>query len=283
MKKLNPFSGNTGLFLDNIILAKRNSINDPTYRNRITLLSPNVKVKFLEFDREHISNSLPILTNHGYVGRDKDDLLKLYKYKSKLLQKLKKDITTTESNRLINTCQNCTINEINSFDHIVPKDEFPEFAVNPKNLFPSCTMCNGYKSINWRENGSSLFLNLYLDPLPSEQYLFAEPLFEDGIVTAKFMVLNTNNIDHNLFNLINNHYYKLHLPERFRINSHDTIFEVIKEINNYKDKMTRESLVSTIRESIIKDKNHYGHNFWKTILKEALINSDEFMDQLFSE
>jgi hypothetical protein len=218
---------------------------------------------------------------HGYTGNDKADLLKLYKYKSKLIQKLKKNVTTTATNRIISTCQNCTINEINSFDHIVPKDEFPEFAVNPKNLFPSCTVCNGHKSTIWRTHGISLFLNLYLDELPEVQYLFAELIFEGGVFTARFTIENKNSITTDKFTLINTHYTKLHLPQRFRENSHDTIYEVTKEINNYKNKMSSEVLLATIRESILKEKEYYGRNHWRSVLKEALIDSVAFINPLF--
>jgi hypothetical protein len=281
MIKLSPDDSDANTFLDDIIAAKNNTITDPTYKIRVGILTPNVKLKFSDFEKENSKNNLASLVAHGYSGNDKADLLKLYKYKSKSIQKFKKNVTTTATNRVISTCQNCTINEINSFDHIVPKDEFPEFAVNPKNLFPSCTVCNGHKSTIWRAHGVSLFLNLYLDDLPEVQYLFAELIFEGGVFTARFTIENENNISPDKFTLINNHYTKLHLPQRFRENSHDTIYEVTKEINNYKDKMSREVLLATIRESILKDKGYYGRNHWRSVLKEALINNEAFIHPLF--
>lgn len=278
MKNLSPFSGDTNVYFDDVIKSKK----DPTYKDRVELFKPNIKVKFKIFDDKHQENKLVSLVAHGYVDQEKRDLLKLYKYDNKIFQKLKTDVTTTKTNRIINTCQNCTINEINSFDHVIPKDEFPEFCVNPKNLFPSCTKCNGHKSTVWKINGASVFLNLYLDKLPEIQYLFCVPFIQNDTITVSFNVENRKGIEENLFNLIYNHYSRLYLPQRFRENSHDTIYELSKEINKYKGKIGREELIQTIRESIIEDKEYYGFNFWKAIIKEALINNDQCMDLMFS-
>lgn len=281
MKNLKPYAECSGTFLDNVLNAKKNSKKDPTYKNRVAALKPNVKNKFTTYDVEHTANNLASLTAHGYAGQDKIDLLKLYKYDNSVIQNLNEKVTTLEGNRLINTCQNCTINEINSLDHIVPKDEFPEFSVNPRNLFPSCTKCNGHKNVIWRENKKSLFLNLYLDKLPEEQYLFCYPTFDEDKITLKFTIENRFNIEQNLFELINNHYTRLHLPKRFRKNSHDTIYELNKEIKKYKDKMSKEELIKTIKEDILEEKKYYGFNYWKAIIKETLISDATYLALMF--
>lgn len=281
MKNLKPYKECSSTFLDHVLKAKNNSKKDPDYKKRVEILKPNVKNKYSAFEIENTANNLASLTAHGYVGQDKIDLLKLYKYDNSVLQKLNEEVTTLEGNRLINTCQNCTINEINSLDHIVPKDEFPEFSVNPRNLFPSCSKCNGHKSFIWRENHRSVFLNLYLDNLPEEQYLFCNPTFEEDKITLKFTVENRFNIEQNLFDLIFNHYSRLHLPKRFRKNSHDTIYELNKEINKYKDKISKEELIKTIKEDIIEEKIYYGFNYWKAIIKETLINNKDYLDLIF--
>lgn len=281
MKNLKPYPECSNTFLDNVLKAKKNSKKDPTYKNRVEILKPDVKNKFTTYDDEHKANNLASLTAHGYTGQDKADLLKLYKYGNSVIQNLNEKVTTLEGNRLINTCQNCTINEINSLDHIVPKDEFPEFSVNPLNLFPSCTKCNGHKNVIWRKNNKSLFLNLYLDDLPEEQYLFCYPTIDGDKITLNFSVENRFGIEPNLFELIKNHYTRLHLPKRFRKNSHDTIYELSKEIKKYKDKMSRDKLIKTIKEDILEEKKYYGFNYWKAIIKESLINDANYLALMF--
>ena len=282
MKNLKPYSECSNIFLDNVLNAKKNSKKDPTYKDRVVILKPDVINKFTTYDAEHKANNLTSLSPHGYSGQEKSDLLKLYKYDNSVIQKLIKKVTTLEGERLINTCQNCTINEINSLDHIVPKVEFPEFSVNPRNLFPSCTKCNGHKNVVWRENNRSLFLNLYLDDLPEEQYLFCYPTFEGDKITSIFSVENRFGIEQNLFDLIFNHYTRLHLPKRFRKNSHDTIYELNKEIKKYKDKISKEELIKTIKENILDNKQYYGFNYWKAIIEETLINNKDYIDLIFN-
>lgn len=282
MKNLKPYKECSSTFLDDVLKAKNNSKKDPDYKDRVEILKSNVKNKYSSFDSKHEANNLASLTAHGYSGQDKADLLKLYKYDNSVIQKLNDKVTTLEGNRLINTCQNCTINEINSLDHIVPKDEFPEFSVNPRNLFPSCSKCNGHKSYVWRENSKSVFLNLYLDNLPEEKYLFCNPTFDGDKITLKFTVENRFGIEQNLFNLIENHYTRLHLPKRFRKNSHDTIYELNKEINKYKAKISKEELIETIKEDIMEEKTYYGFNYWKAIIKETLINDKQYLDLIFT-
>lgn len=282
MRNLKPYTKCSKAFFDEVLETKENSPEDPQYLDRVEILKPDVKDNYTVFDLEHTANNLASLQAHGYINQNKTDLLKLYQYNNSVIQKLNNEVTTLEGNRLINTCQNCTINEINSLDHIVPKNEFPEFSINPRNLFPSCSKCNGHKSYVWRVNNKSVFLNLYLDNLPEEQYLFCNPTFDEDKITLKFTVENRFNIEQNLFELINNHYTRLHLPKRFRKNSHDTIYELNKEIKKYKDKMSKEELIKTIKEDILEEKKYYGFNYWKAIIKETLINDANYLALMFN-
>ena len=203
MRNLNSYIGDDFQFHRDIIDAKRNTASDLDYKVRVSGYSSNIETKFEEYRVSFDDNSLSTLVAHPFSIANKVDILKLYSYKSKLIQRLKINITTTQAKRIISTCQNCSISEINSFDHIIPKEEFCEFVVNPKNLFPSCTQCNSYKSSLWKDNENNpLFLNLYLDILPPEQYLFADIDIEDGVIIANFRLENINNINEDLYNLI---------------------------------------------------------------------------------
>jgi hypothetical protein len=98
----------------------------------------------------------------------------------------------------------------------LPRSLFGEFIVNPKNLFPSCGECNGHKLAN---PSSSEFLNLYLDQLPSKQYLFVDIEIDGRDMETTFYCDNRNKICDALFNTISNHYDKMHLFQRFTDNN----------------------------------------------------------------
>jgi len=43
------------------------------------------------------------------------------------------------------TCFLCSISEVSSLDHYLPKELFPHFSILPQNLIPSCSKCNSLK------------------------------------------------------------------------------------------------------------------------------------------
>ncbi|WP_269222496.1 HNH endonuclease [Flavobacterium sp. IMCC34518] len=207
------------------------------------------------------------------------DLLNLYSYSNSIISKLKIKLTTSEFNRVENTCQNCTIGEVSSFDHFLPKDEFPEFSVHPKNLIPSCSKCNGKKSVNWRNGLNSLFLNLYLDNLPDTQYLFVNV---DHNLDFTFIIDNRNHIDLDLFSVIESHYIKLDLVNRFLENSNKVVSELSNTINSFKNKLPRAEIIDSVIETESSNRVLYGSNYWQSILKLTLVNNAVFMNNFYT-
>ncbi|MBD1398818.1 hypothetical protein H9Q13_16725 [Pontibacter sp. JH31] len=278
MRTLNFYDEDAFDFYEDVIKSKRNSKDDPHYKQRVSSHNETIKLLYSNYDRNFGRNSLQLLSKHGFAGSDKEDLHRLYSYKAKKFQSLKIKLTTTESNKKLSTCQNCTIGEVNSFDHFVPQEEFAEFVVNPKNLFPSCTKCNGYKSTAWRNGNKKLFLNLYLDSLPEEQYLFVNIINGNGSIETEFYLANTNGIDQELYELIHNHYIKLHLCPRFSENADTVITELENSIKNIAKKLPKNEVIETIVETASDNKVAFGHNYWKSVLEIALVRDATFMN-----
>jgi hypothetical protein len=279
MKNIPSYSDNPFDFHKDVISAKRNTNDDPEFKDRLSSYSTDIEKVFDTYKNEFIKNKLEDLEAEGYVGEKKKDLLKLYSYKAKIFQELKVTLTTKDGNIIDNICQNCSIGEVNSFDHVLPKEDFCEFVVNPLNLFPCCTKCNSHKSKIWIEGGSRKFLNLYSDQLPEQQYLFVDIQITNGDIDINFSVNNSNNIEANLFNIIDSHYDKLNLCQRFKDNSDLVISELDVSIKKYIDKLP----LRVIRETSIEECQEHqlisGHNYWKSILKLSLLNCDEYMEQ----
>lgn len=282
MRNLNCYNGNTSDFLDEVIASKRNSPKDPNYKQRINVLSPDVKVLYLNYEVAHNANNHVSLAPDGYANQDKNDLLKLYTSSNPRLAKLKNSLTTILDNRAMNTCQYCTIAPVGSLDHIVPKDEFPEFSVNPKNLLPACTTCNSHKHENWKVNNKTIFLNLYTDILPIEQYLFVDLIITPNNMQPIFELRNTNNINVDFFELLENHYSRLHLPQRFKNESHKIISELTNLISVSKHYLTQLQMKELVIAKIVEDKAVFGNNYYKSILEEALVNNQPYLDSIYT-
>lgn len=278
MINLKPYTGDPFSFHKDVVSRKKAKKGDPDYKKRLELLNPTIEPQYKVYKGHFDARTLQLLTPSSLAVGAKEDLLTLYLYGSKKMQDLKIQVTTREDNRKIHTCQNCTINEVNSLDHLIPKDAFPAFVVNPLNLFPSCTKCNGHKSVNWRSGGAMLFLNLYLDTLPKVQYLFVSLTVDKDAVGVEFSLANVNGIDPDLFNVLESHYQRLHLFKRFREASDSIISEmqnliVAQRKNGFSNNVIKQVVIDKVEA----DREYFGCNHYKSILELELINSNEFI------
>jgi len=254
---------------------------DKTLKARLITIDEDIKSLYEEYDNYFEKNTLELLNAKGYINPEKTDLEQLYKYSSELMIKLRIFLTTTESGRVVK-CQHCTINDVNTLDHLVPQADFSEYNVHPKNLICCCGDCNTRKNNNWRNHAGRTTLNLYLDQLPDVQYLFANIEVGNQIIEVSFYLQNPG-IDAKLFNLLTEHYNRLGLFRRFSdaadtvITSFRNILEPMKIIT---DKHTKRAIIA---ESINREREAFGHNFWQSILKLALFNDEDFMHDYINQ
>jgi 5-methylcytosine-specific restriction endonuclease McrA len=280
MKNVKHHKEDSFIFHTSVVNSKYKSKDDPDYKDRVRGLDERVREQYVTYDELFAANSLEQMAIFPYSTIEKNDLLKLYSYKCAVVKSLKQKLTTSETGRILNTCPNCTISEISSFDHYLPKNEYPGFVVNPKNLFPSCTICNGHKSETWRVDGKRQFLNLYLDELPQEQYLFVTPSFSNGVIIAKYNLKRPDTISQKLFDIIQSHYDKLHLLSRFANNIHELVTSMESSIITYGQNISTEQLSALIIEKYNRDRIVFGHNYWKAILAIELAKNHRYMNHL---
>lgn len=269
MKNIIPFKGNCFEFYQNIVNNKRKD------KYKLLLLNQDIQKQFELYSEKFKINKLEEITSFNFNKENKSLLKNLYDSQNTCIKELMIELTTDKTNRINIFCQNCTIENINSFDHYLPKEKFAEFSVNPLNLIPSCSMCNSCKGKNSNRN----FLNLYTDILPQEQYLFVDIKISEGVPKLKYSVENKNNINSEIYELIKSHYSKLHLFERFNNNSANIISDLEIDIKGYLHKITLNDIKNIIKENCEENKKKYGNNYWKIILTLTIIENEEFMKQ----
>ena len=127
---------------------------------------------YANYDRHFSQNDLEYMP-HARVGAEhKDVLLGLFGSKLKLVKDFRKRYFEINPQTYNNLCPYCVINSSNTTEHILPKDSYPEFAVDVKNLIPGCSECNSAKGEDvLNEHGKKLVINYYTDLLPDEQFL----------------------------------------------------------------------------------------------------------------
>jgi hypothetical protein len=271
MKNLNPFSGDAKKEYKSAVARKP---KDSESRKRLELIVSNIEAAYDIYKGNFDSKSLHSVTSQDLSSEIRKDLVDMYDYQSRIIRNIRADITNQQVITIQSTCQNCTIDSVNTMDHVLPQKKFPEFAVNGYNLFPCCSRCNGYKS---EITEYSAFLNLFLDELPSVQYLFVNVYWNIDSVNFDFFLSNSAGIiSVELYTKIENHYTNLHLLQRMKEASRTYLSEFISTYKHFYKKSGRDSIIEAVRESIEEDRVAYGYNYWKCSLKSALIASNIF-------
>lgn len=273
MKNSKPYDKDSFEFFESVCEKKQSH----PLKERLGILSNEIRASYLTYDNHFNNNTLEFITSFGYPAAQRADLDTLYDYDMVPFRNLRIELTTTESGRVVK-CQHCTINDSNTFDHLVPQSEFIEYSIHPKNLICSCGDCNGRKGAVWRNGGKRTTLNLYLDQLPQQQYLFVELSIGNIRTDVRFFLDNPGGeINGEIYQLLENHYDRLDLCRRFADGA-DTV------ITSFKNVLGPLSLIQhpAQREAVINgylqgEQNAFGFNHWQTILKLALVNDPDFM------
>ncbi|WP_107039704.1 HNH endonuclease [Brumimicrobium mesophilum] len=275
MRNINAYSENCFEFHLNQVKRKQFKANDPAYKSRLDTLSPRIDLSYQEYTRLISEGSFELIPKSDFSSQEKKDLLSLYRYDTKPIQDLH-ILLTTINNRKFNTCQMCSIDPIGSFDHIVPKEEFPEFSVNPFNLFPCCLSCNQTKGKRWLEKDRRLFYNLYYDTLPDIEFL---KINFNSYPIPEFSIDKTA-IPSEFYRLTLSHYTKLNLFQRFKESSHEVIDSLVSSANAIIPMIGIEEYRKTVKKSSDEMRALYGHNHWKSLLQVAIVNHEGFENLL---
>ena len=255
--------------------------NENKNKDILLNIQDDIESQFDIYSGKFRDKKLYEITSLAFSEEEKESLINLYQYRSAIIQKIKGAILDSQEITINNTCQYCTLSEVSTLDHIIPKKSFPEFSVNPLNLFPCCAKCNSKKSNLWIKNDKHLFLNLYLDELPNKKYLIADFDFKDNIPMVTFSLGNPENIDNRTYEIIESHFSRLDLLRRMRERSNEKITDIINAIKgNYKLNSDIDSVKSAIRETEENNKKVYGYNHWKSVLILSIIEKDECWNKL---
>ena len=254
--------------------------NENKNKDILLNIQDDIESQFDIYSGKFRDKKLYEITSLAFSEEEKESLINLYQYRSAIIQKIKGAILNSQERTINNTCQYCTLSEVSTLDHIIPKKSFPEFSVNPLNLFPCCAKCNSKKSNLWIKNDKHLFLNLYLDELPNKKYLIADFDFKDNVPMVTFSLGNPENIDNRTYEIIESHFSRLDLLKRMRKESNEKITDIINAIKgSYKLNSDIDSVKSAIRETEEDNKKAYGYNHWKSVLILSIIEKDEFWNK----
>jgi 5-methylcytosine-specific restriction endonuclease McrA len=195
---------------------------------------------------------------------------------SKNLAQLKTKIREKQNVLLRSECQYCNISEPNTFDHYLPKTEFPEFSALSINLIPCCSKCNTEKGEEWLQLGVRKIINFYYDPLPNIQYLNCTISYKGGVPQANFSI-NPAVIPIGLRTVITNHYDTLDLFDRYKKKSNSEITDVLNAISPNAGLLNRAQIQNSLQFESASMQASKGTNYWRAIIRLALANTNRFL------
>jgi hypothetical protein len=182
------------------------------------------------------------------------------------------------------------IGQTKNLDHFLPKAHFPEFAVTPLNLVPSCRDCNmGEKGQTYATIEDEQTIHPYVDKdiFYQEQWVFAQYLNEDDGALRFFVQCPVawRNEDKNR---AINHFKTLDLASRYSLEAGKHLSEVIDQKNAFKNMIrgfSPNATVDAIKDAFVEanlqpliNSNQF-HNHWKKVMYQCLSNSREFFNR----
>lgn len=247
---------------------------------------PKVEIAYRYYERAMLNKRLESLTPSKVLSTIRLPLLGMYSSDCKLVKDFRAWYFNNNPQTYNNVCPYCTINSANTTEHILPKDVYPEYAVNVFNLIPSCSECNSFKGEKiFDQNGKIFTINFYTDTLPDIRYLFARITSIEGGVQFEYCLENRNGVDANLYALIERHFQRFHLIDRY---FYKAVQELPNIVNYFKfEEIACEADYDKAARKIIRktdeDAKAYGKNHWKIVMYYDAATSPVFKSYIMTQ
>ena len=245
-----------------------------------------VEIAYRYYERAMGNQKLGLLTSSTVLSRIKQPLLKMYSSGCKLVKNFRTWHFNNNPQTYNNVCPYCTINSANTTEHILPKEVYPEYAVNVFNLIPACSECNSFKREDiFDHNGKIFTINFYTDTLPDIRYLFARITSIEGGVQFEYYLENRNGVDVNLYALLERHFQRFHLIDRF----YDKAVQELPNIINYFKcenitcEVDYDNAASKLIRKTDEDAKAYGRNHWRIVMNYDAATSPVFKSYIMTQ
>lgn len=261
--------------------------DDSIEKNELLSIEKPMENCYINYKQHFDSNNLENL-NAARVGQQhKDTLLGLYSSNAAIVKNFRKRYFAQNPQTYNNLCPYCTLSEANTTEHILPKEKYPEYAVDTLNLIPACSGCNSKKgdSVIDAISGKRTTINYYTDTLPQEQYLYMDFEVSNNNIKATYRLENyANKIDEEMYSLIERHFAKFDLLNRFNIKAIQEIGELINlyVVEGISNEAEYNTFAAKQIRKINMDKPQLGYNHWKVILYQSAATSDVFKNYILS-
>ncbi|CAJ9265262.1 Uncharacterised protein [Burkholderia pseudomallei] len=262
--------------LDLIVGSKRGA-----NRRALDAALSRIARRYRYFKDRYTVNGLATVRAGSWSDDEEAALLHCYNSEVEALTELKRLIKETQPLALRSICPYCGIGDPVQFDHYVPKSKFPEFAVHAYNLVPCCGPCNGLKSETWLVGGARVFVNFYLDSLPTASMLETTVSWRtyrnELVPSMSFKLVRPRHFGVSRFSLIERHFDRLDLLGRYSSQAPSEMFQFL-DSSRMADATTRTRMRASLQRYIDRREERLGPLHWKLSLYRALVADETFLD-----
>lgn len=178
-------------------------------------------------------------------------------------------------------CPFCGISESSTLDHYLPKERYPEFSVFPKNLVPSCAVCNTRKRDQVVDEGTNvrMFLHPCLDAIPDTAFLSVRARMEADALILSYRLTRPVGMTLRTFQHLRSHFDQLDLADRYRRMGLEHLggqYPALRRAYGAGEDAGR--VAEKLIEGALDFEEVSGPNYWLAKLYRELSNNEVFCD-----
>lgn len=212
------------------------------------------------------------------TDQQKDAMRHAYSVETEPMTTLRGDLLKRIS---VARCPFCGISESSTLDHYLPKEQYPEFSIFPKNLVPSCAVCNTRKRDRILDAGTNvrMFLHPCYDPIPDAAFLSVRVRMEANALILSFRLNRPAMMALQTFQHLTSHFKELDLADRYRRMSLEHLggqYPALRRAYGPSEDANR------VAEKLVEGAEDFeevsGPNYWLAKLYRALADNNDFCD-----
>jgi len=260
------------LNVKDVFLACISTVSDLAHKGRLTACTNLLEVAEKDFETKFASNDIykipQSLTILGSIGKKEMEII--YNYRM-----VQTTIGKAYYNQIIlsaqfGKCPLCSVRNVDTLDHYLPKSKYPIYAVTPINLVPACSPCNKDKKVDFPKNSVEQTLHPYYDNVEAESWVKAKVLQTDPI-GFEYYVSPPHAWPDILKKRVANHFDSFELRELFASHASEELrgFRgVFVNLYNSHPNLLKDHLNECYTSTALS----LGKNSWKAVMYEALRN-----------
>lgn len=178
-------------------------------------------------------------------------------------------------------CPFCGISESSTLDHYLPKEQHPEFSVFPKNLVPSCAVCNTRKRDRIVDEGTNvrMFLHPCYDVIPDMAFLVVRARMEVDALILSYRLTRPAGMTLPTFQHLQSHFNELDLADRYRRMGLEHLGGQYPALRRaYGPGEDAERVAEKLIEGAEDLEETSGPNYWLAKLYRSLARNEDFCD-----